>query len=312
MPATTLVKSVFVSHNAEKQAQPKEKIAIEHFGKSSAVAQMFAAKGFTDPTQADYAEIAASQQFINLVKEKSLIGQIEALGKNLFMPLNTLLGSFDLSPCAVVSQALPTALLTETSNLGITLDSKKIGGYAIFPDRYFKSDYFALVEPLINSALVTSYVAGENADFITSITTGATITAATGSTMPAFLTDITSAVTSVDDPQDAIILLNPKTALKIANELELDSLGVNGGSIRGIPVITNTSVAETQKIVFDVTKLILASDPTVEIKQTNEANVKGATGEEVYLFQENKIALKVLGFNGYEFMTGYKATVIEG
>lgn len=42
---------------------------------------MMASKGFTDPTQADYAAIAASQQFINLVKEKSLIGQIEALGK---------------------------------------------------------------------------------------------------------------------------------------------------------------------------------------------------------------------------------------
>lgn len=309
---TTLVKSVFAHHRAEKDSTSPENFAIKHFGKNSAVAQVIAAKGFTNPSQEDYATIAAIQQFISLVKEKSLIGQIEALGKNLFMPLNTLLGSFDLSPCKVVKQKEPTEILTETSDIEITLDFKKIGGYAIFPERYFKSDYFSKIEPLINSALLKSYVAGENADFITTITTGAAQVTATGSTMAALLADIESAISSIDDPQDAIILLNPKTALKIANELELDSLGVSGGSIRGIPVITNKSVAATSKIVFDASKLILADDPTIEVKLTNEAMVTGTTGQNVYLFQENKVAVKVMGLNGYEFVNGYTATVIEG
>lgn len=312
MPATTLVKSVFTQHQAAKGHISPQEVAIKHFGASSAVAQMMASKGFTDPTQADYAAIAASQQFINLVKEKSLIGQIEALGKNLYMPLNTPLSSFDLSPCEVVPQAMPTSILTETSEIGFNLDFKKIGGYAIFPERYFKSDYYSLVEPLINTALINSYVAGENADFIETITADATTVTATGSTMPTLLADITSALASIDDPQDAILLLNPFTALNIANELELDSLGVNGGSIRGIPVITNKSVNENQKIVFDLTKLTLATDPIVELKLTNEATVTTATSEPVYLFQENKVAIKVLGINGYKFLDGYKATVIEG
>ena len=228
------------------------------------------------------------------------------------MPLNTLLGSFDLSPCKVVKQKEPTEILTENSDIEITLDFKKIGGYAIFPERYFKSDYFSKIEPLINSALLKSYVAGENADFITTIATGAAQVTATGSTMATLLADIESAISSIDDPQDAIILLNPKTALKIANELELDSLGVSGGSIRGIPVITNKSVAATSKIVFDASKLILADDPTIEVKLTNEAMVTGTTGQNVYLFQENKVAVKVMGLNGYEFVNGYTATVIEG
>ena len=94
--------------------------------------------------------------------------------------------------------------------------------------------------------------------------------------------------------------------------MDLDNLGVNGGDIRGIPVITNKSVVVTSKIVFDVTKLILASDPTVEVKLTNEAMVVGTTGQNVYLFQENKLAIKVMGLNGYKFMTGYTATVIKG
>lgn len=309
---TTLVKSVFAHHRAEKDSTSPENFAINHFGKNSAVAQVIAAKGFTNPSQEDYAAIAATQQFINLTKEKSLIGQIEVLGKNLFMPLNTLLGSFDLSPCEVVEQKEPTAILTEESNIEFTLNFKKIGGYAIFPERYFKSDYFSKIEPLINTALINSYVAGENADFITTITADATEVAATGTTAIALLADIEDSLTSIDDPQNAIILLNPKTALKIANELDLDNLGVNGGDIRGIPVITNKSVVVTSKIVFDVTKLILASDPTVEVKLTNEAMIVGTTGQNVYLFQENKLAIKVMGLNGYKFMTGYTATVIKG
>ncbi|MDN5625569.1 MAG: hypothetical protein L0G96_20730, partial [Acinetobacter sp.] len=160
--------------------------------------------------------------------------------------------------------------------------------------------------------LINSYVAGENADFIESITADATTVTATGSTMSALLVDITNALASIDDPQDAILLLNPLTALNIANELELDSLGVNGGVIRGIPVLTNKSVATTSKIVLDVTKLILASDPTVEVKLTNESMVVEASGKSVYLFQENKLAIKVMGLNGYKFMTGYTATVIKG
>lgn len=309
---TTLVKSVFAQRQAEKDHIPAQEVAIKHFGAASAVAQMMASKGFTDPTQADYAAIAASQQFINLVKEKSLIGQIESLGKNLYMPLNKPLSAFDLAPCEVVPQKEPTKILTEKSQIGITLDFKKIGGYAIFPERYFESDTYSLVEPLINTALINSYVAGENADFIEAITVDAISVPSTGNTKEALLSDITAAVTSLEDARNAVIVLNPNTALSIANTLDLETLGVNGGSIRDIPVITNKSVDESQKIVFDLTKLILATDPSVEIKLTNEATVTTMTSEPVYLFQENKVAIKVLGINGYKFLDGYKATVIEG
>ena len=308
---TTLVKSVFAHHQAVKGHISPQEVAIKHFGAASAVAQMMASKGFTDPTQADYAGIAASQQFISLVKEKSLIGQLELLGKNLYMPLNKTLSSFDLSPCEVVPQKEPTKILTETSQIGLTLDFKKIGGYAIFPERYFESSTYSLVEPLINTALINSYVAGENADFIETITADATSAPSTGNTKEALLSDITAAVTSLEDARNAVIVLNPNTALSIANTLDLETLGVNGGSIRDIPVITNKSVDESQKIVFDLTKLILATDPSVEIKLTNEATVTTMTSEPVYLFQENKVAIKVLGINGYKFLDGYKATVIE-
>lgn len=308
---TTLVKQVFIQHLSKIENKHPEELAIKYFGASSAIAKMMAAKGFSDPENGDYAAIAASEQFINLVKEKSLIGQLEELGKHKPMPLNTLLSSFDLSPCKVVPQAYPTEILSETSNIGFTLDFKKIGGYAIFPDRYFSWPSFSKVEPLINDALINSYIAGENEHFIESITADATTVTATGSTMPTLLADITNALASTDDPQDAILLLNPFTALDIANELELDSLGVNGGFIRGIPVITNKSVPQTQKIIFDITKLLLAADPSVEITASSESTVKNMSGEDVFLFQENKIALQIMGINGYKFLDGYKATVIE-
>ncbi|MEN8400691.1 hypothetical protein [Acinetobacter towneri] len=309
---TTLAKKLFVQRQAELNPhQHISKHAIDLFGENSAVAKLMVQKDFTSPSQEDYAAIAASQQFVNLIKEKSLIGQIEAIGKHLAMPLNKPLSSFDLSACEVVTQAQPTAILSETSEIGFTLDFKKIGGYAIFPDRYLSREYYAQVEPLINTALQNSYIAGENADFIDMLTTDATVTIATGSTMPSLLADITNALASIDDPQDAAILINPFTALEIANTLELDSLGVNGGSLRGITVITNKSVPQNQKIVFDLTKLVLAADPSVEIKLTNEANVYDSTGTTVALFQQNKIAVKIMGVNGYAFKTGYTATIIE-
>lgn len=309
---TTLVKRVFVQHLSQVNQIPPEEIAIKEFGKSSAVAQMMASKGFMSPSEEDYAGIAASQQFISLVKETSLIGQLETLNKNLYMPLNTPLSSFDLSACEVVLQREPTHLLTEKSKIGLTLDFKKIGGYAIFPDRYFKTELYSKVEPLVNTALIKSYTAGENADFIETITEDATTIAATGSDKASIKSDIKSALASIDDPKDAVILLNPNTALDIAEELDLDSLGVNGGSIRDIPVITNKSVGEDQKIVFDLTKLILANDPSVALQLADEATVTSMTNEPVFLFQENKVAIKVMGVNGYKFLDGYTATVIEG
>lgn len=309
---TTLVKQVFIQHLSKIENKRPEELAIKYFGASSAIAKMMAAKGFSDPENGDYAAIAASEQFINLVKEKSIIGQLEELGKHKPMPLNTLLSSFDLSPCKVVPQAYPTEILSETSNIGFTLDFKKIGGYAIFPDRYFSWPSFSKVEPLINDALLNSYIAGENEHFIESITADAVTITATGETMPALLSDLIGAIDGIGDPQDLIILLNPKTALAIANDLELNGLGVNGGSLRGIPVITNKAVPETQKIIFDITKLLLAADPSVAITATNESTVKDMAGEDVFLFQENKIALQIMGINGYKFLGGYTATVIEG
>lgn len=42
------------------------------------------------------------------------------------MPLNKPLSAFDLAPCEVVPQKEPTKILTETSQIGITLDFKKL------------------------------------------------------------------------------------------------------------------------------------------------------------------------------------------
>lgn len=297
---TTLVKSLFCHINAE-HPQNASALAIKTFGNNSAVAKLLAQKGFTNPSQDDYASISASQQFLNLIESVSLIGQLKSLAKHIEMPLNTLVSSFDLSDCEVVAQSEPTTLLNEKSQIGFTLDSKKIGGFAIFPDRYFKEEMFSKVEPMINMALANSYAAGENTAFINALKADATESV-----------DLETALKSIVDVKNAIIIMNPHDAIELAKTTTSDKLGVNGGVYFDVPVITNKSMGVGEKIIFDLSKLVLAQDSFIKISNTDESVVTTLTGELVLLFQENKKAIKIIGETGYSLMTGYTATLVKG
>lgn len=297
---TTLVKSLFCQAVSESPLDTVQ-VAIKTFGENSAVAKLHAQKNFSLPSSTDYNEIAASQQFINLIEVSSLLGRIKQLNKHIEMPLYTKVSSFDLEDCKVIKQSQPTNLLNETSQIGFTLESKKIGGFAIFPNFYFKNDMFSKVEPVINQALINSYVAGENTDFISMVKSGAVKSS-----------NIDDALLLIKDPKNAVIIMHPSDALTLAKKYQLNTLGVTGGSYYGVSVLTDKSVIQGEKYIFDLSKLVLASDPMIALKKTDEATVQDLVGEAVYLFQQSKTAIKVIGENGYKFMNGYNAVLVIG
>ncbi|MEB3754302.1 hypothetical protein [Acinetobacter sp. MD2(2019)] len=297
---TTLVKSLYCQINSNESTQAVN-IAKKTFGEQSAVTKLLANKSFSNPSQQDWNNITASQQFINLIESISLVGQLKALNKHIELPLDTMLSSFDLMDCQVVLQSEPTAVLNESSKIGFKLESKKIGGFAIFPDRYFNSDLFDKIEPMINQALANSYAAGENTDLINTLKTDAVEVA-----------NLDTALQGIKEIKNAVIAMNPADAMQLAKSINSDKLGVNGGVYFDIPAITNKSILEGEKLIFDLSKLVLAQDPSIVIQQAAESFVVDMTGQPVYLFQENKKAIKIVGYTGYEFMTGYKATLVKG
>lgn len=310
LKTSTLVKNLFVDiHTENAPNEQKYDFAVKQFGDQSAVSKMVLSKSFTEPNQVDLNALTATSQFLNLVNERSLLGQIKALELHNELPLKETLTAFDLEPCSLVPQAMPTAILNTNEELGFSLTARKIGGYAIFPESYFSSQRYSGLESLINNALIDSYTAGENADFVAAISTGALTQTATGATLTALLNDISTAAATYD-LKSTVVLMNPQTALTLATDLDL-ALTVNGGTIRGITVFTDKSVPLNKKIVFDLSRLITGSDQTIDIRKTNQATVKSMTNQDVYLFQQNKVAVMVLGVNGYSLIDSI-ATVIEG
>lgn len=310
---TTLVKALHVQHMAEQSSLPQAVKAAEIYGEGSAVTELInQTKGFINGSTTDYAQLQASSQFINLAKERSIIGAIEATGKPVIhMPLAEHLLALDLAPAQVVAQAYPTQILNSDEG-DYTLNERKLGGFIIVNDRVLSEAYFPKVEPLINQALINSYVHGENLDFVNMLTS-----AASPSKIPAtanFKADLLAALAGVADVSNAVVLMNPKTALELSASLTspADTLGVQGGIVAGVPVIASTAVTPDQKIVLDCSKLVLASNSTVELRKTNEAVVKDSTGQNVLLFQQNKTAIMLRAFTGYGVLEDYQPKVIEG
>lgn len=308
---TTLVKALHIRHVAETTSQPAHEKAIEIYGASSAVAEMIQGNLkniFNNSGLPDYAAVQASSQFINLAKETSIIGAIESTGKPVIhMPIDESLIGLELAPVQPVAQAYPTQTLSDEQQ-EFTLVPHKLGGFIVVSDRFLSDHYFPKVEPLINQALLSSYVRGENLDFVAMVSSDALTVASTSS----FKADLANALASMDNPANAIILMNPATALTESINLNnpADSLGVLGGFIAGVPVIADIAVPVGKKIVIDASRLVIASNAVVDIRLTNEAMVSDLVGQPIHLFQQNKAAFMILATTGYSFLAGYQPIII--
>ena len=287
---STLLNIVYAQKNADISRQVSAlDVAKNYFGEQSQTVKMLASKSLQSPTQADKMALVASQAFYNLVKEQSILGAVTALNKHLAVPLDTAITTLDFEPSQAVTEGNPTKLLNDASNLGFKPHHVKIGGYAVFPERYFSPNVYPQMEALIDNALAQSYSQGENKYFVDYLSS----TAATANS-------ITEALATFDNAKDIVILMSPLAAFNLAKLENLQGLGINGGSYHGVTVITDRAVK--QPLIFDVSHLAVAPTTTIEMTMSNEADVKDSEGKTVPLFQLNKMAVKVLGVTAFDLV----------
>ena len=136
---STLLNIVYAQKNADLSRKVSAlDVAKNYFGEQSQTVKFLSSKSLQSPTQADKMALVASQAFYNLVKERSILGVITALDTHhLAVPLDTAITTLDFSAAQAVTEGNPTKLLNDASNLCFKPHDVKIGGYAIFPKRYF-------------------------------------------------------------------------------------------------------------------------------------------------------------------------------
>ena len=293
---STLLNIVYAQKNADLTRKVSAlDVAKNYFGEQSQTVKLLSSKSLQSPTQADKMALVASQAFYNLVKERSILGAITSLNTHLAVPLDTAITTLDFEPAQAITEGNPTKLLNDYSNLGFKPHDVKIGGYAIFPERYFNPSIYPDVEQLIDNALAQSYAQGENKYFVDYLSS----TAATAGS-------ISEALATFDDQKNVVILMSPLAAFNLGKAENLQDLGINGGAYHGVTVITDKAVKHP--ILFDVSHLAVAPT-TIEMGMSTEANVKDSAGKTVPLFQNNLMAVKVLGVTAFDLVASQAVKV---
>lgn len=128
------------------------------------------------------------------------------------------------------------------------------------------------------------------------------------------------------------LITSPRCALYLAQALNVEGLGLNGGSLWGIPVIvsaaspTETDTSGTREVItaINMDELLVTEGDGVEVETTNEANLKmdtapgmnGTTPTEtntVSLFQSNLTAVRCIRAVNWRMRTpGIGAAVLTG
>jgi HK97 family phage major capsid protein/HK97 family phage prohead protease len=142
-----------------------------------------------------------------------------------------------------------------------------------------------------------------------SITNGITPVAPTGTTADAFRKDMGTLmgafVTANNDPTGAVVLMSATQALNLSlmqnplGQSEFPGIGVNGGTIMGLPAVVSETVG-TKIILVNASDILLAEDGGVEIDVSEEASLIMSTTPDVppdqalvSLWQNNLVGLRV-------------------
>jgi HK97 family phage prohead protease len=142
-----------------------------------------------------------------------------------------------------------------------------------------------------------------------SITNGIAPTAATGVTAAAFRKDMASAMTTLltanQDPRDYVVLMSAAVALNLSllvntlGQPEFPNIGLDGGTILGLPVVISQSVG-ARVVIVNAPEILIAQDPAITIDASEEASLvmtdtpesSPAATSLVSMFQRNYIAIR--------------------
>lgn len=263
-----------------------------------------------------------ASEFVGLLRPQTIIGKLK-LRK---VPFNIRFPSQSSgSTMAWVGQGLGkpvSKLQLATNTLGL---AKAAGIVVVTKELAMLSTPDAL--DLVSSDMQKSMIAFSDVQFIdpgvaavanvnpASITNGlSSQNQATGTTLATFEVDWSTAITTMINAEipldDVVAIMTPYTAMRIGmlrdagGNLAYATVGVKGGTIGGIPVITSNSVPHSTSagsiIVFVAqNEIFMADEGGIEIDTSDQASIEmvdnpsGAAAQLVSFWQNNLIGVRV-------------------
>jgi hypothetical protein len=269
---------------------------------------------------------AASRGFMHLVETRSLLGKIGAASAFRKVPFALPYFRETLAPTATWVGQGGRKLATSATFEREQIDSRKIATILVVTEEIaqwagqgFTSELsrdlaraIALTE---STQLMDPTAAGVANVSPASLLYGVTPIFSSGADADAIRTDFERLLSSfLGDLETAVIVMNPKTAVQIGfvqKSLGKTELGVRGGELMGIPVVTSSAVMRDSTgspiAIVDPSRILLGDDG-VMLDTSDETSLTFQNGSgastQVSMFQTNSVALLAERFVNWEAMPG--------
>lgn len=296
-----------------------------------------------DAFTADATWRSISNEFVALVNERTVYGQLQAKMRRVPFRTRTLV---ELTPADAswVGEAKPKPMSALTLDT-VTMPAAKVASLTVVTQElaevWSPAAERSILDSIVGSAAkfvdrafldpTAAAVAGTNPQ---SITYGITGTASTGSSAAQVSADLRELLNRMiatgSDLSSVTIILHPQTAvfmsglLTAGNALMFPQLGATGGEIWKIPVMTSRaagdwgSSSERVIIAVDARGIIYADDGRALIDASREASLQfvsdpstGAT-QLVSLWQNNLAVLRVEKFVSWQRASDSEVEIISG
>lgn len=272
----------------------------------------------------------ATDEFLDLLRPATIIGRIPGLTR---VPFNIRVPSATGDPTAywvgegqvkpVSAAAFDTSTLTFAKAVGLTVLTEELLRFSTpSAEALLRNALIAAITYLTDRTFVDPTVASTGSS-PASITNGVSAVAPTGTTADAFRDDFATLIATYlaanYSVSGLVILMTSQQALKLSlmrNTLgnkEFPEMGVNGGSVEGVPVITSENIPAAGGsptdgypiIALHAPSIFLADDGGVNIDMSREASLQMDSAPDspgtastvmVSMFQQNMVAIKAERF----------------
>jgi HK97 family phage major capsid protein/HK97 family phage prohead protease len=272
----------------------------------------------------------ATNEFLDLLRPATIIGRITGLTRvpfNIRVPLATAdptaywVGEGQVKP--VSAAAFDSATLAFAKAVGISVMTEELLRFSTpSAEALLRNGLINAVAYLTDRTFVDPTAASTGSS-PASVTYGVSAVAPTGTTADAFRDDFATLIATYLAANYAlsglVILMTSQQALKLSlmrNTLgnkEFPELGVNGGSIEGVPVITSENIPAAGGspvdgypiIALHAPSILLADDGGVNIDMSREASLQMDSAPDspatastvmVSMWQQNMVAIKAERF----------------
>ncbi|HXG88273.1 MAG TPA: phage major capsid protein [Vicinamibacterales bacterium] len=226
-----------------------------------------------------------SDGFLSFLRPATLLGRIPNLRRvpfNISVSKQTTGGTYQWigqgAPAPVSKIDLATVTLGIAKAGGIIVVSEELaklsrpGAEVVLRDEMVKGVAKFLNAQFVDPAVAA--VANVNPASITNGTTAivssGTLAANAATDMQALLSQFLAAHPSVEA---MVLLMSPANAVAVSRALNQPTLGLNGGTLYGIPVVTSNSVG-TSIIALDAQEILYADDDGLEVDKSSAATLQ--------------------------------------